>query len=70
MRSVNIKLKLSHFMMRIMRMSYSLLIENDEIICLTNLMSDMSETTNNVNVTEILNFKENKCISDELQTLR
>ena len=44
-------------MMKIMRMSYLLLIKNDEIICLTNLTLNMFKTTNNVNVIEILNFE-------------
>ena len=66
MRFINIKLKLFYFIMRIMKMSYLLLIENNEIIYLTNLMLDMFETTNNVNVIKILNFKKNKCVSDEL----
>ena len=70
MRFINIKSKLSHFMMKIMKMSYSLLIENNEIIYLTNSTLNMFKTTDSVNVIKILNFKENKCIFDELQTLR
>ena len=57
-------------MIKIMKMSYLLLIENNEIICLTNSTSDMFETTNNVNVTEISDSEENKCVSDESQTLK
>ena len=51
--------------MKIMKMSYSLLIKNNEIIYLINLMSDMFKTTDSVNVIEILSFKKNKCIFDE-----
>ena len=38
-------------------MSYSSPIENDEITCLTNLMSGMSEATDSVNVTEDTGFQ-------------
>ena len=51
-------------------MSYSLSIENDEIICLINSTLDMFKTTDSVNVIKISDFRENKCVSDELQTLR
>ena len=70
MRFINIKLKLFHFIMKIMRMSYSSLIKNDEIICLTNLMSDMFKTTDSVNVIKISDFRKNKCVSNESQTLK
>ena len=66
MKFVNIKLKSLYFIMKIMRISYLLLIESNEIIYLINLISDMSETTDNVNVTEILSFKKNKCVFNEL----
>ena len=51
-------------------MSYSLLIKSNEIIYLTNLILNMFKITDSVNVTEISDSEENKCISDELQTLR
>ena len=47
-------------------MSYSSLIKNNEIICLTNSILNMFEITNSVNVTEISNSEENKCVFDEL----
>ena len=70
MRFVNIKLKLLHFMMKIMKILYSLLIKNDEIIYLINLMLNMFKIINNVNVIKILNFKKNKYVFNESQMLK
>ena len=69
-RFINIKSKPFYFMMKIMRMSYLSSVKSNEIICLTNLMSDIFKITDSVNVIKISNSEENKCISNESQTLR
>ena len=66
MKFVNIKLKLFYFIIKIIKMLYSLLIKNNKIIYLINSTLNMFKMTDSVNVTEILNFKENKCIFNEL----
>ena len=65
MKSVNIKLKLSHFMMKIIKMLYLSSVKNNEIICSTNSTLSMFKTTNSVNVIKISDFKKNKCVFDE-----
>ena len=51
-------------------MLYLLSIKNDEIIYLINLILNMFKIINNVNVIKILSSEENKCVFNELQTLK
>ena len=53
-------------MMKIIKMLYLLSVKDDEIIYLINSTLNMFKITDSVNVTEISNSEENKCISDEL----